>query len=302
MTVLVIGGANLDVLARSSGPLRAHTSNPGTTVRTYGGVGRNVAENLARLGTPTRLLLAVGDDTAGQELLARTRFAGVKTLRVPWDGPTGTYTALLDDDGSLVAGVADMAATETIAPEHVDRAGVADADWLVLDGNLPAATLEHALRLADEAGVPVVLDPVSAPKAALIAPYLDSVPVHTLTPTADELVALTGGDDAPAAAAATLRARGVGVVWLRESVRGSTLFRPDVAPERVALPVVDAVDVTGAGDAMLAAYVHALRRGADLTRAAYEGAAAAMLTVQSAETVRPDLSPALIDAALEALA
>jgi pseudouridine kinase len=53
---------------------------------------------------------------------------------------------------------------------------------------------------------------------------------------------------------------------------------------------------------MLAAYVHALCRGVDLARAAYEGAAAAMLTVQSAETVRPDLSPALIDAALKALA
>jgi pseudouridine kinase len=263
-------------------------------------VGRNVAENLARLGTPTRMLLAVGDDTAGQEVLARTRFAGVKTLRAPWEGPTGTYTALLDDDGSLVAGVADMAATESIAPEHVDGAGVADADWLVLDGNLPPATLAHALRLADAAGVPVVLDPVSAPKATLIAPYLDGVPVHTLTPTTDELVALTG-DEVPGSAAATLHARGVEVVWLREGVRGSTLFRPDVAPERVALPAVAAVDVTGAGDAMLAAYVHALCRGADLTRAAYEGAAAAMLTVQSAETVRPDLSPALIDAALEAL-
>jgi pseudouridine kinase len=265
-----------------------------------GGVGRNVAENLARLGTPTRMLLAVGDDTAGQEVLARTRFAGVTTLRAPWEGPTGTYTALLDDDGSLVAGVADMAATESIAPEHVDGAGVADADWLVLDGNLPPATLAHALRLADAAGVPVVLDPVSAPKATLIAPYLDGVPVHTLTPTTDELVALTG-DEVPGSAAARLHARGVEVVWLREGVRGSTLFRPDVAPERVALPAVAAVDVTGAGDAMLAAYVHALCRGADLTRAAYEGAAAAMLTVQSAETVRPDLSPALIDAALEAL-
>jgi pseudouridine kinase len=300
VTVLVIGGANLDVLARSSGPLRAHTSNPGAVLRTCGGVGRNVAENLARLGTPTRMLLAVGDDTAGQEVLARTRFAGVTTLRAPWEGPTGTYTALLDDDGSLVAGVADMAATESIAPEHVDGAGVADADWLVLDGNLPPATLAHALRLADAAGVPVVLDPVSAPKATLIARYLDGVPVHTLTPTTDELVALTG-DEVPGSAAARLHARGVEVVWLREGVRGSTLFRPDVAPQRVALPAVAAVDVTGAGDAMLAAYVHALCRGADLTRAAYEGAAAAMLTVQSAETVRPDLSPALIDAALEAL-
>ena len=301
MTVLVIGGANLDIRARSSAPLRAHTSNPGTTVRTYGGVGRNVAENLARLGTPTRMLLAVGDDAAGQEVLARTRFAGVKTLRVPWDGPTGTYTALLDDDGSLVAGVADMAATDAILPEHVDGADVADAAWLVLDGNLPVETLGHALRLADAARVPVVLDPVSAPKAARIAPYIGGVRVHTLTPTADELEALTG-DAAPASAAAALHSRGVEVVWLREGAHGSTLLRPDVAPVPVALPAVDAVDVTGAGDAMLAAYVHALCRGADPTRAAYEGAAAAMLTVQSAETVRPHLSPALIDAVLEDLA
>lgn len=300
MTVLVIGGANLDVLARSSRPLRAHTSNPGTVLRTYGGVGRNVAENLARLGTPTRMLLAVGDDTAGQEVLARTRFAGVRTLRVPWEGPTGTYTALLDDDGSLVAGVADMAATDAITPEHVDGAGVADAEWLVLDGNLPAATLAHALRLADAAVVPVVLDPVSAPKASLIASHLDGVPVHTLTPTIDELAALTG-DEVPGSAAASLHARGVEVVWLREGVRGSTLFRRDLAPEQVALPAVAAVGVTGAGDAMLAAYVHALCRGADPMRAAYEGAAAAMLTVQSAETVRPDLSPALIDDVLEDL-
>ena len=220
---------------------------------------------------------------------------------MPWEGPTGTYTAILDADGSLVAGVADMAATDAIAPEHVDDAFADDTDWLVLDGNLPTATLAHALRLAAARDVPVVLDPVSAPKAARIAPLLDGVRVHTLTPTTDELVALTGLDD-PAAAADALHARGVDVVWLREGALGSTLLRAGADPERVVLPAVAAVDVTGAGDAMLASYVHALGRGADLTRAAYEGAAAAMLTVQSAETVRPDLSPALIDAALEGLA
>src|SRR6478752_4422378 len=150
MTVLVVGGANLDVLARSTAPLQALTSNPGTTTHTAGGVGRNVAENLARLGTPTRLLLAVGDDPAGAELLARTQAAGVETIEAPWDGPTGTYTALLDHDGSLVAGVADMAATAAIGPDQVTERLVAEAEWLVLDGNLAVPTLAHALRLADE--------------------------------------------------------------------------------------------------------------------------------------------------------
>jgi pseudouridine kinase len=280
--------------------LQPHTSNPGTTTHTPGGVARNVAENLARLGTPTRAVVAVGDDPAGAEVLARTEAAGVETIAVEWSGPTGTYTALLDHDGSLLAGVADMAATAAITPEQLPPGLVADADWLVLDGNLPTATLAHALRLADEAGVPVVLDPVSAPKALLLAPLLAGARVHTLTPTGDELEALTGEGD-PATAAAPLHAQGVEVVWLREGARGSTLFRRGADPVRVALPAVEAVDVTGAGDAMLAAYVHALTRGADLTRAAYEGAAAAMLTVQSADTVRADLSPALIAAVLEDL-
>ena len=178
---------------------------------------------------------------------------------------------------------------------------MADADWLVLDGNLPAATLAHALRLADEAGVPVVLDPVSAPKAALIAPYLDGVPVHTLTPTADELVALTG-DDVPASAAATLHARGVEVVWLREGVRGSTLFRPDVAPRTGCPPGRR----RGRRDRRRRRDAGGVRPRLVPWRRPHAGRvrarAAAMLTVQSAETVRPDLSPALIDAALEALA
>ncbi|MGI9156546.1 MAG: carbohydrate kinase family protein [Marmoricola sp.] len=299
MSVLVVGGANLDLLARSHAVVQLHTSNPGTSSGTPGGVGRNVAENLARLGTPTRLVLAVGDDPAGSELLERTQSAGVETYEVPWSGSTGSYIAILDADGSLVAGVADMAATAAIGPEHVEPRWVAEADWLVLDGNLSQDTLRHALGCASDAGVPVVLDPVSAPKARMVAELLEQGRVHTITPNLDELVALTGEHD-PAAAADRLHRAGVEVVWLREGELGSTLFRRDAEPVRVLLPRVDAVDVTGAGDAMLAAYVHALARGADLTVAVYEGAAAAMLTVQSASTVRPDLSDELIRAVLAA--
>ncbi|MEP6816114.1 MAG: carbohydrate kinase family protein [Marmoricola sp.] len=298
-SVLVVGGANLDLLARSHAALRLHTSNPGVSSGTPGGVGRNIAENLARLGTTTRLVLAVGDDPAGAELLERTQAAGVETFEVPWTGATGTYTAILDADGSLLAGIADMAATASITPEDVESKWIADADWLVLDGNLSPATLAHALSCADDSGVPVALDPVSAPKSRLIAPLLTDARVHTLTPTLDELVALTGDPD-PVAGADRLHRCGVEVVWVREGERGSTLFRRDAEPVRVALPKVAAVDVTGAGDAMLAAYVHALLGGADLTRAAFVGAAAAMLTVQSPWTVRPDLSDELVRLTLAA--
>ena len=107
MTVLVIGGAHLDVLARSSAPLRAHTSNPGTTVRTFGGVGRNVAENLARLGTPTRMLLAVGD-VAGHGTQAATTMAQLRHALRALAVTTGDPGALLGHqyylDGTVIRG------------------------------------------------------------------------------------------------------------------------------------------------------------------------------------------------------
>ena len=60
--VSVIGGANIDIHGRSTQALRSNDSNPGDVHISAGGVARNIAENLARLGADTRLISAVGDD------------------------------------------------------------------------------------------------------------------------------------------------------------------------------------------------------------------------------------------------
>ena len=74
---VVIGGANMDICGCSHDNLRIGDSNPGRVRTSAGGVGRNIAENLARLGTDTRLLSAVGNDQYGHHLLDVTQRAGV---------------------------------------------------------------------------------------------------------------------------------------------------------------------------------------------------------------------------------
>ena len=116
---------------------------------TPGGVGRNVAENLARLGTCTFLVAAVGRDAAGESLLNQTGAAGVRLEYVHrTDLPTGTYVALLDCDGELVSAVADMAATSELGPAEVNRARdvIATAGLVVLDGNLSPGTRSRHRR------------------------------------------------------------------------------------------------------------------------------------------------------------
>ena len=97
--VVVVGGANVDIKARSTAALVGGTSNPGTVVRMPGGVGRNVAENLARLGSRVALVSTVGSDPDGDWLLEETAAAGVDVSSVLRGGRTGRYVALLDANG-----------------------------------------------------------------------------------------------------------------------------------------------------------------------------------------------------------
>ncbi|GEP35254.1 carbohydrate kinase [Nocardioides szechwanensis] len=287
MTVVVVGGANLDLKARTTGVVVPGTSNPGTIATSPGGVGRNVAENLARLGTPTVLVAAVGSDHFGDGLLDATAAAGVDITHVRQvAGATGTYLAVLDASGDLAVGVSDMAATATLAPEHLDPALIGGADLVVLDGNLRADTLAAAWALAAAAGVRVVIDPVSVPKAARVETLLGERPLWCITPNTGELAALGG-------TVADLHRRGVELVWVRRGAAGSLLSGPD---GEVQLETIsgEVVDVTGAGDAMLAAFCHALLGGASPVEAAAYGHAAAALTVASAQTVRPDLTDELV--------
>jgi pseudouridine kinase len=304
--VVVIGGANLDVKARSAAAIVDGTSNPGRGSMTPGGVGRNVAENLARLGARTFLVASVGRDAAGENLLAATAAAGVHLEYVHrTDLPTGTYVALLDADGELMAAVSDMAATEEVRPEQVNRARdvISAAGFLVLDGNLAPATLAHALDLASAAGVRTIVEPVSVPKAALLAPHVTADwPLYAITPNRDELAALTGlptrTDRQLQAAAEELHRRGVGHVWIRLGERGSLLSTAASGITHIPAVAASVEDVTGAGDSMLAAFCHALLAGREPADAARYGHAAAALTIASPHTVRPDLTPRLIEAAL----
>jgi pseudouridine kinase len=310
-SVVVVGGANMDIRARSRDRAVLRTSNPGGALTTPGGVGRNIAENLARLGTATHLVAAVGRDAFGEDLLVRTRAAGVLVDHVvEADGPTGTYLAVMDADGELVVAVANMEATDalTVARLAGARDLVAHADLLVLDGNLPVAAAAWLLDLAAASGVPVAIDPVSVAKAALLAGALGpGRPVLAITPNLDEVAAILGRPVPDTAASVAKAARevhdlGVTHVWVRRGVRGSILSSREqdgrITVTRLDAPRLAAVDVTGAGDAMTAAFVHALLRHDPPADAARFGQMAAALTVASPETVRPDLTPQLIDTAL----
>ncbi|MBM7516078.1 PfkB family carbohydrate kinase [Nocardioides nitrophenolicus] len=300
--VVVLGGAVMDVKAVTDAPAGLHTSNPATIRTSPGGVGRNIAEGIARLGRRTFLVAALGDDVFGRELLAHTADAGVYVDHVVRGGfATGTYLATLDHDGELVVGASDLRATDALTVDALGRARdlVPRADFLVVDGNIPADVVRWAIQACAQHDVPLLLDPVSVAKAGRLAPLLDGSPIDTVTPNLAELAALTGAgapvaDTKPAItrAAAELHERGVRRVWVRRGRRGSLLSDEGTVTTLAARPA-EVVDVTGAGDAMTAAYVVARTGGEGPVAAAELGHVAAALTIAHPDNVRPDLATAL---------
>ncbi|OWQ83115.1 hypothetical protein CDN99_26860 [Roseateles aquatilis] len=301
--IVCMGGTNLDRKLRSIGPLQMGSSNPAHQHESAGGVARNIAENLARLGLPVHLLTAVGRDGAGQALLAQLQALGVDCggcLQAA-DAATGSYTAVLDAQGELVLALAHMALTDRLDPAFLRQTAPqrAPARWLVADLNLPRETLDELraeARLRDQR---LLLVAVSEPKMARLGTDLRGVELLVLN--RGELRALTGralDDDAALRAAwHALREAGLRRLVVSDGARGVLHSDGD---ELVALaaPTLDPAsirEVTGAGDAMTAGIVAGLHRDPDDLRGACAlGLRLAALTLQSDATVSPALSPALI--------
>ncbi len=293
-SIIVAGGTNLDIKSRIAGKAIPGTSNPGVTETSPGGVGRNIAENLARLGAAVRLLTVIGEDATGDRLRRAARAAGIDTsLMLRRRGSTGTYNVTLDAAGEMLIGVSDMRLIDAMKPGDINaqKEALASADLLVADGNLPPACLKALLQIAKRAEVPVVIDPVSVPKAARLKPLLgDGLPIAALTPNRDELAALTGlptkNPRDLARAGERLHDRGVALVLAGLGADGCFLSSSDEGQHFMAARKGGGLkDVTGGGDAMVAGFAFELASGKKALSAARKGQEMAARAVRSMASV-----------------
>ncbi|QJD99163.1 winged helix-turn-helix transcriptional regulator [Massilia forsythiae] len=311
--IVCVGAANLDRKLRSLDTLALGTSNPAVQSESFGGVARNIAENLARLGSQVSLLTAIGADGSGAALLTHAETLGIDTrgaLRL--DGvSSGTYTAVLDQDGDMVVALADMALYEQLDPAFIAarQAQFTGAALVAADLNLPLATVEAIVDGARRGEAPLVLVAVSEPKMARLPRDLSGVRLLILN--AGELAARAGhdlADDAALGAAMrALQAQGARDVVVTRGAAGVLLTDGPTAPiVHLAAPQAEVVDVTGAGDAFAAAVCWSLAQdlGADdeagaagderdggLVLACRRGLQLSKLTVGTRATVHPDLGP-----------
>lgn len=282
MKIAVLGSINMDLVVEVERlPVPGETV-PGRSLAQYpGGKGANQAIAAARLGAEVLLFGRVGNDAFGEALLAVAQTSGVDVSGVERvrDVPTGTALIMVGPEGqNIIAyvpganGEVDEAFASKILPK------VREADAVLLQLEVPRASVATLLRGLPEGGPIVILNPAPAQDLSL----LPLRRVDFLTPNREEFRALTGwGADTPedvARAGETLLEKGVQHLVVTAGAAGAYLVERGGTTRFPSYPV-EVVDTTGAGDAFNAALAVKLAAGRGPYEAIGFANAVAALTV-----------------------
>ncbi|KAL9231623.1 hypothetical protein vseg_006825 [Gypsophila vaccaria] len=190
---VVVGGMVLDVHCIASTPLSLHSTTPGHNEFVPGGVARNISDCIAKLGSPSFLISALGPDFPGDMLLHLWKSAGLPIAGIRRDSniTTASVSNVFDADGELIAGVASVESIEKhVTPQWIQRfrSVVEAAPVMMVDANLSPEALRASCKMAADFDVPVWFEPVSVAKSKRVASIANYITFAS--PNEHELIAM----------------------------------------------------------------------------------------------------------------
>jgi len=306
--LLLFGGSVIDITwtPKPDVVVELRTSNPVSTRRSFGGVARNIAESLGRLGHNPLLASLVGDDASGNEMVKHAASAGIdiSEIRIMKGMSTASYTCLLDEKRDMFTSVADMDILEKLTPAMISHL-IAHIELLVLDTNMVSDKIWETIQMAKLSGVKVFLEPVSAAKAKRIVPpdgnlkgityiFPNRVELKTIS-TAIGYMPSRGIPDDKAQCLQLLK-HGVENVILTLGEAGALVARYTAAGTpafdhipAVSIPESSIRNTQGCGDALVAGTVSGIADGLSVTDAVRRGVILASETLKADGAVSQNL-------------
>ncbi len=276
--IVVLGSMNMDLtILAEPFPGKGETVTGSGYAQIPGGKGANQAVAAGRMGADISFISACGNDSFGDTLIEELRKSKVETNSIKrMDIHTGIALIVREADGDnriiLAAG-----ANGQILPSMIEtlRSAIEEADFLLLQLEIPLETVEYAASLAGKSETTVILDP--APAVRLSDGLLSNI--DYLLPNEHELDLVLGGvPGSLAEKAAILINKGVGKVILTEGDKGVTIVS-NSSEIKITPPKMDAVDTTAAGDTFAGAFTYGLAKDWEMIKAAEFAVKAASLSV-----------------------
>ena len=292
--VTVIGGANIDIIARYAAPQNHPSeSHQGLVSTSAGGVARNIAENLAHLGRSVELICAMGDDDFAATIKASIASPLIDTAacHVATDAASDVYLNVFDHDGEVLHAINTMALINLLTPDYLKNFedDLKSSALIVADCNLSQDSVDWLVAL--DGRPKLYCDGVSPEKIIKLKPHLGRIDgLKCNQKEAADLLGLSP-ETAPSDLMKHLVQRGISTVILSLGQNGVLCHHHG---NEVNIPHPEKpqsiVSVSGAGDALFAGYIHGCLNGLPQDQAIDLGMAAARLTLGCPHAVNPDIS------------
>jgi len=293
LRVCVIGGINIDIEGVPLGDLKMHDSNPASISVNYGGVGRNIVENLARLGHRPSMVSVAGNDHLG-----RGAVDALKQLHVNTDGielidgkSTALYMSVLNGDKDMEIAMCDMSIIDVIDEAFIERENkiIEKAEILALDCNFSEEILKYCCeKYSDKI---LFLDPVSASKAVRaknIIGMFDVIKPNILEAEVLSGMEINDNDDLHEVGGYFL-SKGVKEIYITLNKDG-VYYRSNEEEGFVKPNYRNIVSATGAGDSFSAAILLGKAMEFDVVKTAVLGIVTAGITMEAASAVNEKLT------------
>lgn len=291
--VLVFGASVVDIFGFSSCCYRPYNSTPGVVKMSFGGVCRNIAENLARVDVNTKFISILGDDEKGRSMLEHSRFIGydMEDSLILEDSGTPTYLAILNEYGEMVSSIADMKSIDQMNTDFIDSKAqlIENAEYTFLDSDSPEIMEYLLLKFKDK--TKFILDPVSAEKATNIRHLIKHF--HSIKPNRHEAEVMTGfeirTDDDLILASNHFIEMGVKNVFISLDEDG-IFYSNGVEAGKIKATEVTVKNVTGAGDSFVAGLGYGYMNESSLLETVKFAVTMANLTISHEETIHPEMA------------
>ena len=294
--IVGIGAANLDVMGRSKNPLIQEDSNPGRIQVSVGGATHNACENAARLGVPVTLVTTIGEDHFGKTIKDACDNAGLDTSHfvvIPGYS-SSTYMSVHNPNGEMDIAVSDMSILQQLTIEKLKEKDklLREAAAITFDTGLPQDIINYLLATYGNV-TPIFADSVSTTYAQKLVDNLQGV--YTLKPNLLEAEILSGMSIKTFAdlenAAKVIIEKGAQRVFI--SLGRDGVYYADntgATRHRRCKPMEQIANATGAGDSFLGAMLYAHILDFDLEETLRTAMTVSMLTIQSDNTINPQMS------------
>lgn len=291
--VLVLGASIVDILGFSKSTYTERDSIPGKIKISLGGVCRNIAENMCRVGVNTKFISIVGDDEQGRNILEHSKMIGydMEHSLILENKQTPTYMAILDENGEMVSAIVDMDSLDEIDRDFIDskREVICKSEYTFLDSDNPEI-LEYILTTYI-GKTNFVLDPVSASKAENIKHLIKYF--HTIKPNRIEAEILCGfkieNEDDLRRAGEYFLSLGIKNIFISLDEEG-IYYTNGTEIGKLRTKNVSVKNTTGAGDSFVAGVGYGYMNGLSLKDTVKYAIAMSVITISHEDTINPKMS------------